>query len=73
MNVKEERKFLHDISTPISSVFFLLDMVIEKLSQDQSHNEEELKMLNTATKSMNTVKDLIQKRREILIERDSEK
>lgn len=67
MGPKDERRFLHDLSTPMSTVFFLLDMALEKLNVDPEKHSEEIKMLQGAVRSMQTARDLMQKRREILI------
>ncbi len=67
MSVKEERKFLHDLATPISTVFFLLDMTIDRLAAEQEKNAEELKMLEGAVRSLRTAKELLQKRRDYLV------
>ncbi len=65
--VKDERKFLHDLSTPISTVFFLLDMTLERLQSEHEKNIDEIKMVEGAIRSMQTAKELISKRREVLI------
>ncbi len=65
--IKDERKFLHDLSTPISTVFFLLDMTLERLQTDSDKNSDEIKMVEGAIRSMQIAKELITKRREILI------
>lgn len=69
-SAREERKFLHDLSTPMSTVFFLLDMTLERLQTEPEKNEEEIKMIQGAVRSMQTAKDLISKRREFLIAED---
>ncbi len=69
-NARDERRFLHDLSTPMSTVFFLLDMTLERLQADPDKNEEEIKMIQGAVRSMQTAKDLISKRREYLIAED---
>ncbi len=72
MGPKDERRFLHDLSTPLSTVFFLLDMALERLSSDSEKHADEIKMIEGAVRSMQTARDLMQKRREILIaEEDS--
>jgi hypothetical protein len=71
MPTSEERKFLHDLSTPISTVFFLLDMVIEKLKEDTEKNQLEIKMLESAVKSMQSAKELMRLRREDIISRET--
>ncbi len=65
--IKDERKFLHDLSTPISTVFFLLDMTLERLQVEPEKNLDEIKMVEGAIRSMQTTKELISKRREVLI------
>lgn len=69
-NARDERRFLHDLSTPMSTVFFLLDMTLERLQAEPETNEEEIKMIQGAVRSMQTAKDLIAKRRELLIAED---
>lgn len=64
---RDERRFLHDLSTPMSTVFFLLDMTLERLHTDAQKHEEEIKMIQGAVRSMQTAKELISKRREVLI------
>lgn len=66
-NARDERRFLHDLSTPMSTVFFLLDMTLERLQAEPEKNEEEIKMVQGAVRSMQTAKDLISRRRELLI------
>lgn len=69
-NTRDERRFLHDLSTPMSTVFFLLDMTLERLQAEPEKNEEEIKMIQGAVRSMQTAKDLISRRRELLISED---
>lgn len=66
---KEERVFLHDIATPVGTVTFLVDAVLDMLKEHNDRSAEEIEQLELAQKALEQMSDLMRKRRSILIER----
>lgn len=64
----EERRFLHSIATPLSTVFFLLDLMNERLNEEPEKNAEQLKMVASSIKALKDARQLMQQRREEIIE-----
>jgi hypothetical protein len=69
--ISDERKFLHDLSGPFAMVFYLLDAMIEDLSENPLRDEQNLEQLKTVFKTLERMKSILDNRREILIQRDS--
>lgn len=63
MSVTDEKKFLHEISNPISTVFLMVDSVLESMSNRPDANKDELEQLKKAMDSLVRINTLIQNRR----------
>ena len=48
MNDSNERKFLHDIASPLGAAIFLLDMTVEDMVKRTGANPEELNQIKQA-------------------------
>lgn len=70
---KSERKFLHDISSPLGTALFISDVLAESLTVGSPLSEEDLQQIKTILSELDRVKNMIQKRREILIQEESQK
>jgi FtsZ-binding cell division protein ZapB len=71
MSNNEERRFLHDIASPLGTVFFLVDAAIESLKEKLNGETDEVTQLQDAYAALQQVKQMIQSRRQILIEREN--
>ena len=71
LEIKEERKFLHDISSPVGTALFILDSILDP-NQRVVMNPGDLKQLKNAYESLLKTKDMIQERRRILIEKQDQ-
>jgi hypothetical protein len=67
----EERKFLHDLATPLSVALGMLESALDQLSKKSTIEQSDLKSLNERLeKSKNAVRrcvDLLTDRRQILL------
>lgn len=69
----KERKFLHDISSPVGTAIFVLDMVMDDL-QSTSPESPSLPRIQQAYALLEQIKSSIEgRRKEILSEAASEK
>lgn len=66
---EDERKFLHDIASPIGTALFLLDAIVE-VSQSQALSAEDLELVKKAFDSLIRVKELLHDRRSTLLARE---
>jgi len=66
-----ERKFLHDLSSPLATALFLADVLAENLPAGSTLSTEDAQQLKTLLAELERVKTLIQKRRETLIQSES--
>ncbi len=71
-NVKEQREFLHDLSNPLSIAMGMTEITLEKLKKQDSVDPKALECLEKSLKAIHRMKDLLVKRREILIEKTPE-
>lgn len=67
--LKEERKFLHDISNPLCTGMFFLDEAIEGFSAHPDVNPEGLLQIKKSYQAFQKVIALLHERREVLIKR----
>lgn len=68
MKESEERKFLHDIASPISSGLFIVDMLLESMKSRPDADPDELKQTKQVFDLLEKLKKMIENRREILIQ-----
>lgn len=64
----DERKFLHDLSSPLSAAMFMIDVMIERAQSDEAEmtKDELVKQLNGVLETHTRLKTLIESRRAIL-------
>ncbi len=63
----DERKFIHDLATPLSAASLTLEAVIEELKSPECKNLELVQYLSDALKSIEKIKTLLEERRTFLI------
>lgn len=61
--MKSEKEFLHDISSPLSSVFLLIESVTEALHANPKASEVEIKNIKKAMEALVRIQSLIQGRK----------
>lgn len=69
MQINDERKFLHDISSPVGTALLLIDMIAEGLQEKLPSDANEIQQIAQAAESLDKLKKMIVSRREILIQR----
>lgn len=69
----EERKFLHDISNPLTIAQGMVDSVIDSLEGVPGVDEKVHTRLEKAVKAMERMAAGIKERREVLIKRENDK
>ncbi len=67
MNDSNERKFLHDIASPLGAAIFLLDMTVEDMVKRTGANPEELNQIKQAFDSLKQIQALLEAKRDALI------
>ncbi|OFZ80205.1 MAG: hypothetical protein A2583_11390 [Bdellovibrionales bacterium RIFOXYD1_FULL_53_11] len=65
--MENERKFLHDISSPAGTVLLLLESLQDELREKSVSAAAGMEMLEKAIATVRTMHQLIAKRREILV------
>lgn len=68
-NGSDEREFLHDLATPISTALFLADCVLDRLQSRSDVDQEDRAELTKIYEALEKVTQLLEKRREVLIAR----
>ncbi len=68
-NGSDERKFLHDLASPVGAALFLVDIVIDGLQSRPDIDSKELRRTGEVYQSLEKVKLMLHERREILIKR----
>ena len=66
-----ERKFLHDIATPLATAIFILDTLKEDLLASNGKDSPLIQMTEELEKALNKTRDLLAERREILISQEN--
>lgn len=66
----EERRFLHEVANPLTAALFTLDVALE--SARAAGDASMLQDLERIQKSLEKVRLLLRKRRELLIQRSGE-
>ena len=59
-----ERKFLHDISTPVGTALFLTDLMLETLKEE---NSAHLDQMTSIFQALTMARKMIEERRETII------
>ncbi len=65
-SAKEERVFLHDISTPIGTSTLIVDLLLSRM-KELGNMDDEVAQLEILLRSLERVKSLILDRRKVLI------
>lgn len=68
INCRDERKFLHDIASPIGTALFLIDGAIDTFKAIEGIPPDDLAQLQLILDSLMRVKDMMQARRKVLID-----
>jgi hypothetical protein len=66
----EERKFLHDIASPVGAAIFVLDMVLDSMKSRADANPDELTQTQQVFDLLDKIKNAIEERRKILIQQN---
>ena len=67
MSNNDERKFLHDLASPLTSAMFLADILLDNMQAKPNCVPEELSQVQQIYKAMEKIQHMLQSRREILI------
>jgi hypothetical protein len=62
-----ERKFLHDISSPLGTALFVLDACLEERRGTPAEQSEEFRSLEQAYAALDKVRQLVAARRDTLV------
>ncbi len=63
MNENPERKFLHDIASPLGTALFLQDLIVETLEERQGVNQRELTQARQLLEVLRQMKGMVEARR----------
>ena len=63
-----ERKFLHDIASPIGTGLFMSELMLEQISQEPGVDPELVNQLKRVYETFDKLRHMIQDRRTTLIE-----
>jgi DnaJ-domain-containing protein 1 len=66
MNENGERKFLHDIASPLGTTLFLLDMMVESFTERTDANPKDLKQITQLYDLAKRMKLMLEDRRKAL-------
>jgi len=69
--VMEERKFLHDVSSPIGTLMFVVEAVADSMNERGVATPEDQEQLAQLRKQLDRVRDMLVERRKTLHERSS--
>jgi hypothetical protein len=69
--VMEERKFLHDVSSPVGTLMFVVEAVCNSLNERGVATPEDQEQLTQLRKQLDRVRDMIVERRKALHERSA--
>ena len=64
-----ERKFLHDISSPLGTLVFVADSLLEIIESQAVENPDAVALTKDMILVLDKIKNILAKRREILINR----
>ncbi len=68
-HANDERKFLHELSTPLGAALLFMDSVLEDIQNRSSTDPDDLMRLTEINKALNKINTLLTERRETLIKR----
>ncbi len=68
---KEERAFLHDLASPLSTLLFLLDIIMADIKKKSGETAPELEKIKQSLELVDRIKKLLEQRRETVINRTS--
>jgi hypothetical protein len=63
----EERKFLHDIASPLGTAMFVVDMMLDGMKARPGAGPQELRQAQQVLDVLGQIKKAIEQRREVLI------
>jgi hypothetical protein len=66
---EQERKFIHDISSPITVACGMVEAVLDSVKQVANSDNPDVKRLEKALTALNRVSDLIRDRRDQIREK----
>ena len=69
MNEGDERKFLHDIASPLGTAIFVMDSLLDGIQSRAGGNKDDLDQACQVYEALEKIKKMLQDRREILIKR----
>ena len=69
--VMEERKFLHDVSSPVGTLMFVVEAVADSLNERGVATPEDQEQLGQFRKQLDRVREMIVERRKTLHERSA--
>jgi len=64
--ITKEKEFLHNIATPIATAKFLLETIVDDLSNRQDANSSDVEMLKNISLALDKVTLLLSERRIII-------
>jgi hypothetical protein len=68
---REERKFLHDIASPLGTAIFLVDAFLEDLTSKPNPDADGMAQVSAIYQALQSIQKLLQERRETLIRNGS--
>lgn len=68
-NGSDEREFLHNLASPLSTALFLVDALLDSVQKRATGDPGELEQVIKIYKSLDKIKNLLKDRREELIKR----
>lgn len=63
-----ERNFLHDMASPMGTVIFLIDAVIDDATTNGKIDKENLALLEKVQEQLERLKEMLDNRRQVLIQ-----
>ncbi len=66
-----ERKFLHDIASPVGTALFVLDMLLENMNSRKDASPEELTQAQQISDLLAQIKKAIENRRATIIQQEA--
>lgn len=69
MQESDERKFLHDIASPLGTAMFLMDVLLDSLRDRAAVNPDELEQATQVCQALEKARQMLKDRRQALIDR----
>jgi hypothetical protein len=70
MSHKDERKFLHDVASPLAAALFIIDMVKDEAEEKSGVASREAKQAKQVQELLSRIRSLLEERRAVLIQSD---